>query len=1049
MSRFFIDRPIFAWVLALVLMLAGGIEIFLMPKAQYPSIAAPQITISATYPGASAQTVADTVIRPILQHMNGLDGLEYISSTAESNGSMEVDLTFAQGTDANIAEVQVLNKLSLANPDLPPEVVQGGLNISKSAKSHFLIMGLVSTDRSMSSSDIADYIASHMQDPLTRISGIGSFNLLGSEYAMRIWIDPDKLYKYGLTATDVTSAIQAQNAEIPAGELGGLPSNVGQRIDATIIGPTRMRTPEEFEDILLKVEQSGAQVRLGDVARVELGPQSYSITGLYNGLPAAGLGLKLTPAANQLTTEAAVKAEIAVLSRSLPSGLKVVYPLDTEPDIIMSLTEVVKTLAAAIVLVFVVMLVFLQNIRATLIPTIAVPVVLLGTFAVLAIAGYTINTLTMLAMVLAVGLLVDDAIVVVENVERLMSEHGLSPREAARRSMDEISGALIGIGLVLSAVFLPMAFFGGATGVIYRQFSITIVSAMALSVLVALILTPALCATLLKPAAHHGHGAQGGFAGWFNRGFDAMRGRYLRGAGWMTARPRRAMLGFVLITVLTGALFACLPTGFLPSEDEGLMFGQVTLPADATAEQTAAFNHQVMSYLQSQYKDSIDSVFTATGFNFAGQAENQGLIVVHFKDWSQRPKASQSVAAVTHQAMLHFAGNRDGRVFFFSLPPVHDLGNADGFDLELENQGQLSHAAFLAARNQFLTMARHDPLLAYVRPNGLEDAPQYQLHIDREKAMALGVSVDDINTTVETALASDYVNLFMREGRVEQVYVQGTADARMLPSDVSRWYVRNAQGGMVPLDGFVDGSWTLGPEKAEIYNGVDSYEIQGSPAVGVSSGTAMAEVKRLVAELPPGVTMDWTNLSYEQVKAGSQTLALYVLSFIIVLLCLAALYESWPIPISVMLVVPLGVVGAIAAMLSRGLSNDVYFQVGLLTTMGLATKNAILIVEFAKAFFDGGMSLAEAVLHAARERLRPILMTSIAFVFGTLPLAIATGAGAASRTSIGTAVIGGMLSATVLAIFFVPVFFIVVLKLFKVAPRPAAAPATTAIGQEG
>ncbi|HUM09245.1 MAG TPA: efflux RND transporter permease subunit [Acidocella sp.] len=1049
MSRFFIDRPIFAWVLALVLMLAGGIEIFLMPKAQYPAIAAPQITISATYPGASAQTVADTMIRPILQHMNGLDGLEYISSSAESNGSMEIDLTFAQGTDANIAEVQVLNKLSLANPDLPPEVVQGGLNISKSAKSHFLIMALVSTDHTMSSSDIADYIASHMQDPLTRISGIGSFNLFGSEYAMRIWLDPDKLYKFGLTATDVTNAIKAQNAEIPAGELGGLPSDVGQRIDATIIGPNRMQTPEEFENILLKVEQSGAQVRLRDVARVELGPQSYSITGLYNGMPAGGLGLRLTPGANQLTTEAAVKAEIAVLARSLPPGLKIVYPLDTEPDIIMSLTEVVKTLFVAIILVFVVMLVFLQNIRATLIPTIAVPVVLLGTFAVLAIAGYTINALTMLAMVLAVGLLVDDAIVVVENVERLMSEHGLSPREAARRSMDEISGALVGIGLVLSAVFLPMAFFGGATGVIYRQFSITIVSAMALSVLVALILTPALCATLLKPAAHHGDAVQGGFAGWFNRGFNAMGERYLGGAGWMTARPRRAMLGFVLITALTAGLFACLPTGFLPSEDEGLMFGKVALPADSTAEQTAAFNRQVMEYLRSEFKDSIDSVFTATGFSFAGQAENQGLIVVHFKDWAQRPLASQSVAAVTRQAMQHFAGNRDGRVFFFSLPPIHDLGNADGFDLELENQGQLSHEAFLAARNQFLAMAAHDPLLAYVRPNGLEDAPQYQLHIDREKALAFGVSVDDANTTIQTALASDYVNLFMREGRVKQVYVQGTADSRMLPSDLSRWYVRNTQGDMVPVDGFVDGSWTLGPEKAEIYNGVESYEIQGNPAAGVSSGTAMAELQRLVAKLPPGVTMDWTNLSYEQVKAGSQTTALYVLSFIIVLLCLAALYESWPVPIAVMLVVPLGVVGAIVAMLSRGLSNDVYFQVGLLTTMGLATKNAILIVEFAKAFFDSGMSLAEAALHAARERLRPILMTSIAFVFGTLPLAVATGAGAASRTSIGTAVVGGMISATVLAIFFVPVFFIVVLKLFKVAPRPAAKPAIAAIEQEG
>ena len=1048
MSRFFIDRPIFAWVLGLVLMLAGAIEIFLLPVAQFPSIAPPQIAITVTYPGASAQTVQDTVVQPILQQMSGLDGLEYISSTARADGSMEIDFTFAQGTDPNVAQVQVQNNLSLAEALLPGAVTQQGIKVKKSVKNFMLAVGLVSTDGSMSAADISDYIASHLQDPLTRIPGVGDFSLFGSEYAMRIWLDPDKLYKYSMTVGDVVSAISAQNVQVSSGELGGLPARKGQRLDATIIGPSRFESPGQFENILLKVNQDGSQVRLRDVARVEIDAQQYTPTSLINGRPAGALALKLSPGANQLSTEAAVKAELNRLSQFFPPGLKIVYPLDTEPFITLSLTEVVKTLFEAVVLVFVVMFIFLQNFRATLIPTIAVPIVLLGTFAVLAVLGYSINTLTMLAMVLAVGLLVDDAIVVVENVERVMEERGLTPREAARQSMDEISGALVGIALVLSAVFLPMAFFGGSTGVIYRQFSVTIIAAMTLSVLVALILTPALCATLLKPPQQGKKGARKGPFGWFNRGFAWTTQRYGGGVGRMIAHSRWSLLGFAAITAVAVLLFARMQTGFLPDEDQGLIFGQVTLPPGATAEETTAVNKQVTDYLLTQEKDSVDSVLSVTGFNFAGQAQNAGFFAIKLKDWSQRPNPAQSAAAVAARTTRHFYGSRDAQIIIFNLPAVLELGNATGFDLELEDRGNLGHEKLLAARNQLLGMAAQDPSLFAVRPNGLDDAPQYHLDIDREKANALGVSVSDLDATVQGALGSEFVNQFMLNGRVKQVYVQGETDARMLPSDLSRWYVRNSAGDMVPFNAFMTGSWTVGPQKVEGYNETPSFEILGQPAPSSSTGAAMATMQRLIAKLPPGIGYEWTGLSYEEEKAGSQTGALYAISLTVVLLCLAALYESWPIPISVLLVVPLGVIGAIVATLGRGLDNDVYFQVGLLTTVGLATKNAILIVEFAKAFFDAGMPLVQAAIKAAQERLRPILMTSIAFVFGTIPLAIATGAGAASRIAIGTAVVGGMLSATVLAIFFVPVFFVVVLRLFRVQPRPSRAPIAVPAGEE-
>jgi multidrug efflux pump len=1035
MSRFFIDHPVFAWVIGLVLMLLGGIEIFQLPVAQYPAIAAPQISITVTYPGASAQTVTDTVVRPILQQISGLDGLEYISSSAQANGSMEIDLTFAQGTDPNIAQVQTQNRLSLAEATLPTEVTTQGIQVNKSARNFMLVVGFVSSDGSMSGADINDYVVSNIQDALTRIPGVGSFQAFGSEYAMRIWLDPDKMYKYSLTVADVINAISAQNVQVSSGELGGLPARPGQRLDATIIGPSRFQSPDQFGSILLRVNPNGSQVRLRDVGRVELGAQTYATQSSYNGKPAAAIALRLAPGANQLTTEAAVRAKLAQLGRSFPPGLQMVYPLDTEPYITLSITEVVQTLLEAVVLVFLVMLLFLQNWRATLIPTIAVPIVLLGTFGILAALGYSINTLTMLAMVLAVGLLVDDAIVVVENVERLMNERGLSPIDAARASMDEISGALVGIALVLSAVFLPMAFFGGSTGVIYRQFSVTIVAAMALSVLVALILTPALCATLLRPATHGAGGR--GWAGSFNRGFDWMNRHYCAGVGRMIRHSRWSMVAFAVITVAVVFFFTRMPIGFLPNEDQGLLFGQVSAPPGATAEQTAAINQRVADYLLTQEKASVDSVLTVTGFNFAGQAQNAGFIVVRLKDWAQRPTVEQSAAAVQARAMRHFFGDRSGQVIVIQPPAVLELGNATGFDLELEDLAQLGHEKLLAARNQLLGMAAQDPTLSAVYPNGLNDAPQYKLEIDREKASALGVSINDLDTTIQGALGSEYVGQFMRDGRVKQVYVQGDVDSRMLPSDLSRWYVRNTTGSMVPFDSFLRGSWEVGPQKVESYNGLTSFEILGSPAPGHSTGAAMDTMQRLVAKLPPGIGFEWTGLSYEQEKSGGQTGPLYAISLIVILFCLAALYESWPVPFSVILVVPLGLIGAILATVMRGLDNDVYFQVGLLTTVGLAVKNAILIVEFAKAFFDEGMSLQEAALKAAQERLRPILMTSLAFVLGTLPLTIASGAGAASRIAIGTAVVGGMMSATVLAIFFVPLFFVVVLRLFRVAPRSA------------
>lgn len=1049
LSRFFIDRPIFAWVISLIIMLVGGLSIFRLPIAQYPSIAPPQIAISVTYPGASANTVNDTVVRPILQQMFGLDHLEYISAQSYASGQMEIDLTFAQGTNPDIAQVQVQNKLQLAQPKLPTEVTAQGLSITKAVKNFMMVLAFISTDGSMSGADIADYVASNISDPLSRVTGVGDHTLFGSEYAMRIWMDPGKLFSYGLTVKDVQAAIQNQNIQISSGELGGLPASKGIRLDATIIGPTRLTSPEEFRKIILKVQPDGSQVRISDIAKVELGPQTYNTNSFYNNMPASGMALKLAPGANQISTEAAVRAQITQLEKFFPPGLKTVYPLDTQPFITLSIEEVVITLLEAIGLVFLVMLIFLQNFRATLIPTIAVPVVLLGTFGLLELFGYSINTLTMLAMVLAVGLLVDDAIVVVENVERVMTEKKLSPVEASRVSMDEISGALVGIVLVLSAVFLPMAAFSGSVGVIYRQFSVTIVAAMWLSVLVAMVLTPALCATMLKPGTHE---KTTGPAGWFNRTFHKLTNGYLRGVQFLISRMALSLIGFALITGLAVFLFMKLPSGFLPDEDQGLIFGQVTMPPNTPMEQTEAMNREIADYILKTEGSLVESVYSMNGFNFAGQGQNSGAFFIRLKDWKLRTGAGQTSSAIANRIMMHFWFNPKAQIFAINPPAVLELGNATGFDLELEDRGHLGHQKLLDARNMVLGLAAQDKRLMAVRPNGMEDASQYHLDIDREKANALGITIDDINSTIEGALGSIYVNQFTRDDRVKQVYIQGVPEARMLPADLNKWYIRNALNTLTPLNAFISGHWIVGPQKVENYNGLNAFEILGQPAAGYSSGDSITAIQDILKKLPSGIGYEWTGLSFEQIASGSSTGPLYTLAAVVILLCLAALYESWAIPLAVILVVPLGVLGAIAATLLRGMDNDVYFQVGLLTTVGLAVKNAILIVEFAKAGFEQGQSLEDAVQTAARERLRPILMTSIAFVVGVFPLAIASGAGSASRIAIGTAVVGGMATATLLAVYFVPVFFVGVLRLFRVRRiserQEQPSPASNAIGSE-
>ncbi|MXS21035.1 efflux RND transporter permease subunit [Pseudomonas oryzihabitans] len=1030
MSKFFIDRPIFAWVIALVIMLAGILSILNLPINQYPNIAAPAVSIQVSYPGASAQTVQDTVVQVIEQQMNGIDNLRYISSESNSDGSMTIIVTFNQGTNPDIAQVQVQNKLQLATPLLPQEVQQQGMRVAKYQRNFMMVVGLVSMDGSLTKEDLSNYIVSNMRDPIARTTGVGDFQVFGAQYAMRIWLDPQKLVKYQLTPVDVSAAIQSQNVQIASGQLGGLPAVPGQQLNATIIGKTRLTSVEEFGKIFLKVDQSGAQVRLRDVARVELGGENYSIDAQFNGKPASGMALRLATGANALDTAKAVRATIDRLKPFMPPGMEVVYPYDTTPVVTASIHEVVKTLGEAILLVFLVMFLFLQNFRATLIPTIAVPVVLLGTFAVLLAAGFTINILTMFGMVLAIGLLVDDAIVVVENVERVMAEEGLSPKEATRKSMGQIQGALVGIALVLSAVFVPMAFFGGSTGVIYRQFSITIVSSMVLSVLVALILTPALCATMLKPVKQ-GHHEKRGFFGWFNRTFENGQHRYERSVAAVIRHKVPFLLLYVLIVGVMVFLFTRIQSSFLPEEDQGVIFAQVTTPPGSSAERTQKVLDTMREMMMTNDASAVSSMFTVNGFNFAGRGQSSGLAFIQLKPWEERPDAKDGASAVAGRAMGYLSGIKDAIVYAIVPPAVLELGNATGFDFYLQDQGGIGHEALMAARNQLLGMAAQNSKLMQTRPNGLNDEPQFKLIVDDEKVRALGLSQSDVNQTLSIGWASSYVNDFIDRGRVKKVYLQGEASARMNPEDFNKWYVRNGSGEMVPVSAFARGEWIYGSPKLERYNGISSLEILGSAAPGYSTGDAMAEIERMAKDLPQGVGIAWTGLSYEERLSGSQAPALYALSLLVVFLCLAALYESWSIPIAVILVVPLGVVGALLATYFRGLANDVFFQVGLLTTIGLAAKNAILIVEFAKELHEGGKNIVDAAVEASRMRLRPIIMTSMAFILGVVPLAISSGASSGSQHAVGTGVIGGMLTATILAIFWIPMFYVVVSSLFK------------------
>lgn len=1043
-ANFFIQRPIFAWVIAIAIMLAGAVSITTLPVAQYPNVAPPAVSINATYTGASSETLENSVTQIIEQQLKGLDGLLYFSSTSSSAGTARITVTFKQGTNPDTAQVQVQNKVQQALSRLPGEVQQQGVTVTKSQDDFLLIMAIYDETDKLTSTDIADYLVSNMQDTLARVDGVGDVQVFGSQYAMRIWLDPAKLDAYKLMPSDISSAIEAQNTQVAVGQLGAQPSPDSQQLNATVTAQSRLRTPEQFRDIIVKSDATGAKVRLKDVARVELGNESYTNVTRLNRHPASGIAIKLAPRANALSTAENVKAAAQGLAKGMPDGLRIAYPKDSTDFIKISVEEVVKTLIEAIALVVVVMYVFLQNWRATLIPAIAVPVVLLGTFGVLSLFGYSINTMTLFAMVLAIGLLVDDAIVVVENVARVMREDTLSPREATRRSMGEITGALVGIALVLSAVFLPMAFFDGSTGVIYRQFSITIVSAMVLSVIVALTLTPALCATLLKPA--HGPASTRGFFGWFNRTFDRSLTKYEGKVGTILSRPVRYLVSYSLIVAVLGLLFMRLPTGFLPTEDQGESMVQYTLPVGAIQTRTLEVAKTIEDHFLDDEKDNTNVIFTLAGFNFAGSGQNSGMAFVALKNWADRKGAENSSDAIAARAARALSMVRDAKIFTLTPAAIQGLGQSAGFSFQLQADAGTDRAALLAQRETLLGLAGKDPALVGVRVNGLEDTPQLNIAIDQAKAVALDLSMSDVNATISTAWGGSYVNDFIDRGRVKKVYLQGDAPFRSAPEDLDKWYVRGAGGTMTPFSAFATSTWTRGPESLSRYNGLASYEIQGAAGAGTSSGGAMDKMESLARQLPSGTHYAWSGLSYQERLASRQTYLLYGVSILVVFLCLAALYESWSIPFSVLLVIPLGVIGAAIAASLRGLENDVYFQVALLTTIGLSSKNAILIVEFAEAAHRAGASLARSAVEGARMRLRPILMTSLAFVAGVLPLAISTGAGAKSRVSIGTCVVGGTLTATALAIFFVPLFFVLVRRLFGATDVPPAPPCGTSQG---
>ena len=1055
MPRFFINRPIFAWVIAIMIMLVGLLAIKTLPVSQYPPIAPPQITINAMYPGASAQTVQDTVTQVVEQKLNGIDNLIYMSSASDSAGAVAINLTFKAGTDPNIAQVQVQNKLQLAVPLLPQIVQRQGIQVVKSTRNFLLIVGLVSEDGSMDRNALNDYMVSNIQDIVSRVEGVGELQLFGTQNAMRIWLNPAKLNNYHLTTNDVIAALQAQNAQISAGQFGGTPAAPGQQLNATITARTLLQSVEQFDAIILKTNSDGSTVRLKDVAECKIGTENYDILARYKGKPVGGMAIRLAAGANALDTANRVKAKMEELSGFFPAGMKVVYPYDTTPFVRISIEEVVMTLLEAVFLVFIIMFLFLQNIRATLIPTIAVPVVLLGTMGVLSAAGFSINTLTMFALVIVIGLLVDDAIVVVENVERIMSEEGLSPKDATIKSMGQITSALWGIATVLAAVFLPMAFFGGSTGVIYRQFSITIISAMILSVLLAMTLTPALCATLLKPVAKgHTAGESGWFKGffrWFNKWFDRRREQYERIVGRSFGKPVRYLLIYGVIVAAMAIFFLRLPTAFLPDEDQGFIVCQIQLPAGATMERTLKVIERLEQHFLEKEQKTVDAVITVAGFSFAGRGQNMGLAFVKLKDWKLRKSADLKAPAVAGRAMKAFSQIRDGLAFAFSPPAVVELGQANGFDFQLQDRGGVGHDKLMEARNQLLGMAMKNPKLIAVRPNGQDDSPQFKLDIDDVRAGALGVSLADVNNVLATAWGSSYVNDFIENGRVKKVFLQADAKYRMLPEDINGWYVRNKTGEMTPFSAFATAHWQYGSPRLERYNGIPSVEIMGQAAPGVSTGEAMAEMEKMVAQLPPGVGYEWTGLSYEEKRAGAQAPALYAISLLVVFLSVAALYESWTIPFVNMLMLPLGLVGAVTAVSLRVLPNDVYLQIGLLTTIGLSTKNAILIIQFIKEQMHQGHELVEATLAAIKIRLRPVIMTSLAFFFGTLPLALTRGAGAAAQNAIGTAVTGGLLSATFIDLIFIPFFFVLVSRLFgrgKYKPQAAAsAVVTSAEGQ--
>ena len=1045
LSRFFLKRPVFAWVIAIILMVMGCLAIYKLPISQYPPIAPPSIAISAFYPGASAETVENSVTQIIEQKMTGFDKMLYLSATSDSSGSSRVELTFAPGTDPDLAWAQVQNKLQLAMASLPQVVQLSGIKVAKSTRNYLMVVGLISEDGSMDGDDLRDYAFSSLEKVLSRVPGVGEVEIFGSQYSMRIWLNPDKLTDYQMTIQDVVAALQAYNVEVSAGQFGGAPAVEGQRLNAAIIVQSLLKTPEEFAAIPLRTNPDGSIVRVSDVGRTELGAESYDMEVFHNGRPSTGLAIRQAAGANALETADNVRAKLEEMSHYFPHGMKVVYPFDTTPFIRVAIVEVVKTLFEAILLVFLVMYLFMGNLRATLIPTIAVPVVLLGTFAVLGLFGFSINMLTMFAMVLAIGLLVDDAIVVVENVERIMSEEGLSPFEATRKSMDQITSALIGIGLVLSAVFGPMAFFAGSTGVIYRQFSVTIAAAMLLSVVVALILTPVLCASFLKPVPKGHEPAEGGvwflrpFFRWFDHVFFRARDYYISLVGRSLVNKLRYIAIFVVIVVAMGFLFKRMPTGYLPDEDQGILMVQAMLPANSTLEQTEKVMDGVKNYFLEHEKDAVESCMTVSGMNFAGRGQNAGMSFVKLKDWKLRDRPGLRVTAVAGRAMGAFSQIRNAMVFAFAPPAVVELGMARGVDFQLLDRGGLGHADLMAARNQLLGMAAQDPALTKVRPNGLEDTPEYRIDVDWEKAGALGVPITSIHNTISAAFGSAYVNDFIQGGRVKRVYAQADAPYRMLPQDLERLYVRNKTGKMVPFSSFASGHWTSGSPKLERFNGFPSLNIVGEAAPGRSSGEAMQAMEGFVKKLPQGIGFDWNGLSYQERQAGSQTAPLYAFSILVIFLCLAALYESWPIPISILLALPLGVIGGVLGSTFRGLPNDIYFQIGLLTTLGLTTKNAILIVQFAKTRVEEGMGLIEATLEGAKLRLRPIVMTSLAFGFGVMPLTFASGAGAGAQKAIGTAVLGGVVTSTFLVTLFAPLFFVMIQKTFgKRSQQPAA-----------